>query len=223
LINRLLLFKIWQLFLEVPILPVHVSSRMRLLLIDNFDSFTYTLVDYLKQAGADCVVRRNNLPLQQLTEGEYDAVVLSPGPGTPIEAGRLMDVIHYYHNRLPLLGVCLGQQAIGQYFGATLARSPKPMHGKVSTIRVDTTDSLFRAIPEEIRVTRYHSLTLTDLPVELRATAVSISGDNQEVMAIRHEKWPIWGVQFHPEAVLTEYGVPLLRNFIQTTKPVSTL
>ncbi|MEZ0484199.1 anthranilate synthase component II [Fibrella aquatica] len=196
---------------------------MRLLLIDNFDSFTYTLVDYLKQAGADCVVRRNNLPLQQLTEGEYDAVVLSPGPGTPIEAGRLMDVIHYYHNRLPLLGVCLGQQAIGQYFGATLARSPKPMHGKVSTIRVDTTDSLFRAIPEEIRVTRYHSLTLTDLPVELRATAVSISGDNQEVMAIRHEKWPIWGVQFHPEAVLTEYGVPLLRNFIQTTKPVSTL
>ncbi|WP_375445637.1 anthranilate synthase component II [uncultured Fibrella sp.] len=196
---------------------------MRLLLLDNFDSFTYTLVDYLKQAGADCVVHRNSIPLAKLTNEVYDAVVLSPGPGTPSEAGCLMDVVHQYHNRLPMLGVCLGQQAIGQYFGATLTKSPKPMHGKVSTIRVDTSDPLFRGIPEQIRVTRYHSLTLTDLPPELITTAVSLSDSPDEVMAIRHQTWPVWGVQFHPEAVLTESGLALLRNFIRTTKPVTTL
>lgn len=196
---------------------------MRLLLLDNFDSFTYTLVDYLKQAGADCVVHRNSTPLNRLTDQAYDAVVLSPGPGTPSEAGCLMDVVHQYHNRLPILGVCLGQQAIGQYFGATLVKSPKPMHGKVSTIRVDTTDPLFRGIPEQIRVTRYHSLTLTDLPPELITTALCVSDGPDEVMAIRHQTWPVWGVQFHPEAVLTESGLALLRNFIRTTKPVSTL
>ena len=196
---------------------------MRLLLLDNFDSFTYTLVDYLKQAGADCVVHRNSTPLNRLTDQPYDAVVLSPGPGTPSEAGCLMDVIHQYHNRLPILGVCLGQQAIGQYFGATLVRSPKPMHGKVSTIRVDTSDPLFWGIPEQIRVTRYHSLTLTDLPPELITTALCVSGGSDEVMAIRHQAWPVWGVQFHPEAVLTESGLAVLRNFIRTTKPVPTL
>jgi anthranilate synthase component 2 len=195
---------------------------MRILLLDNFDSFTYTLVDYLKQAGADCIVRRNNLPLARLTDDEYDAVVLSPGPGSPADAGCLMDVVHHYHNRLPLLGVCLGQQAVGAYFGATLAKSPKPMHGKVSTIRVDTSDPLFRGIPEQIRVTRYHSLTLTDLPPELLTTAICSENGRDEIMAIRHQTWPVWGVQFHPEAVLTESGFTLLRNFIQTTKPVTT-
>ena len=195
---------------------------MRLLLLDNFDSFTYTLVDYLKQAGADCVVHRNNVPLDNFINDDYDAVVLSPGPGTPVEAGCLMDVIHHYHNRLPMLGVCLGQQAIGQYFGATLAKSPRPMHGKVSMIRVDTSDPLFQGIPEHVRVTRYHSLTLTDLPPELIVTAVCEADERDEVMAIRHQMWPIWGVQFHPEAVLTESGLSLLRNFIRTTKPVTT-
>ena len=196
---------------------------MRLLLLDNFDSFTYTLVDYLTQVGADCVVRRNNLPLAALLTDEYDAVVLSPGPGTPAEAGCLMEVVHHYHTRLPLLGVCLGQQAIGQYFGATLAKSPRPMHGKVSTIRVDRADPLFSGIPEYIRVTRYHSLTLTNLPSELLTSAVIWPGDTEEIMAIRHQKWPIWGVQFHPEAVLTEFGLSMLRNFIQSTKTGQTL
>ncbi len=195
---------------------------MRILLLDNFDSFTYTLVDYLTQAGADCVVRRNNLSLARLIADQYDAVVLSPGPGSPAEAGCLMEVVHHYHNRLPILGVCLGQQAVGAYFGATLAKSPKPMHGKVSTIRVDTRDPLFRGIPEQIRVTRYHSLTLTDLPPELLTTAVCLESGREEVMAIRHWLWPVWGVQFHPEAVLTESGLLLLRNFIRTTKPVTT-
>ncbi|ARK12318.1 aminodeoxychorismate/anthranilate synthase component II [Fibrella sp. ES10-3-2-2] len=196
---------------------------MRLLLLDNFDSFTYTLVDYLHQAGAECIVRRNNVPLATLTKERYDAVVLSPGPGMPTQAGCLMEVVQYYHNRLPMLGVCLGQQAIGHFFGATLARSPKPMHGKVSAIRVDQADPLFRGMPATFRVTRYHSLALTNLPPELVSLAVSMSEHNEEVMAIRHRNWPVWGVQFHPEAVLTEFGLSLLRNFIHTTKPVLTL
>ncbi|MBO0947101.1 anthranilate synthase component II [Fibrella forsythiae] len=196
---------------------------MRLLLLDNFDSFTYTLVDYLQQAGADCVVRRNNVLLETLIGDAYDAVVLSPGPGTPTEAGCLMDVVHHYHNRLPMLGVCLGQQAIGQYFGASLVRSAKPMHGKVSTIQVDTNDALFQGVASQIRVTRYHSLTLTNLPAELLVTAVSNEDGVNEIMAIRHREYPVWGVQFHPEAVLTESGLSMLRNFIQSTKPVSTL
>lgn len=190
---------------------------MRLLLLDNFDSFTYTLVDYLRQAGAECVVRRNDQPLDRLIADPYDAVVLSPGPGTPAEAGCLMDVVRYYHNRLPLLGVCLGQQAIGQFFGASLVRSPRPVHGKVSAIQVDGADPLFEGLPHRLNVTRYHSLSLTDLPPTLRVTATTDSG---EVMAIRHRTLPVWGVQFHPEAALTEGGLTLLRNFI-TTKPTT--
>ena len=204
---------------------------MRLLLLDNFDSFTYTLADYLAQAGAECVVHRNNVPMAQLTADRYDAVVLSPGPGTPPGAGCLMDVIAHYHNQLPVLGVCLGQQAIGAFFGATLGKSYRPMHGKVSTIRVDGQDPLFRKVTSRIRVTRYHSLTLTDLPNCLTATAISEPEAGRpgnetgtypgEVMAIRHESLPIFGVQFHPEAALTEYGLTMLQNFIYTTKSVA--
>ncbi|MBO0934840.1 anthranilate synthase component II [Fibrella aquatilis] len=199
---------------------------MRVLLLDNFDSFTYTLADYLQQAGAECVVRRSNLPLSTITATPYDAVVLSPGPGVPASAGCLLSVIDYYHRRLPMLGVCLGQQAIGLYFGASLQKSPRPMHGKVSTIRVQTSDPLFRHVPERIRVTRYHSLTLTQLPDSLTTLAVTepaLATDTTttggEIMAIRHRTLPIWGVQFHPEAVLTESGLTILRNFITTKQP----
>ncbi len=189
---------------------------MRVLLLDNFDSFTYTLADYLQQAGAECVVRRNNVCLSTITTTPYDAVVLSPGPGVPVSAGCLLSVVDYYHNRLPMLGVCLGQQAIGTYFGATLQKSHRPMHGKVSTIRVDTTDPLFRHVPDRIRVTRYHSLTLSKLPPILTnlATTESVADGATEIMAIRHRSLPIWGVQFHPEAVLTQSGLTILRNFV---------
>ncbi|MEZ0538586.1 anthranilate synthase component II [Fibrella arboris] len=196
---------------------------MRLLLIDNFDSFTYTLVDYLKQAGADCVVYRNNASLEKITADAYDAVVLSPGPGVPACAGNLMAVIDHYHTRCPMLGVCLGQQAIGQYFGAQLMKSARPMHGKVSTIDVDTTDVLFRGLTTQLQVTRYHSLTLTDVPPELTITARCRTDGTNEIMAIRHQHWPIFGVQFHPEAVLTQSGLLMLRNFLKTTKHDSTL
>lgn len=188
---------------------------MKLLVVDNFDSFTYMLVDYLRQAGAECRVVRNNEPLERLTGELVDGVVLSPGPGRPRRAGRLMDVIGHYHRRTPMLGVCLGHQALGEFFGASLVPAARPMHGKVSAIRVLTDDGLLRNLPATFEVTRYHSLLLTQLPADLIGTAVT--GSN-EVMAMRHRTLPLWGVQFHPEAALTQNGLPLLMNWVDLVK-----
>ncbi|QIP14311.1 aminodeoxychorismate/anthranilate synthase component II [Spirosoma aureum] len=188
---------------------------MNLLVVDNFDSFTYTLIDYLHQAGASCQVVRNNESMSRLTKRSVEGIVLSPGPGIPRQAGRLMEVIEHYYQQLPMLGVCLGHQAIGEFFGATLAPASRPMHGKVSRIRVQADDQLFRNLPRQFDVTRYHSLLLRDLPDTLVNTAVTEDG---EVMAMRHRSLPIWGVQFHPEAALTEFGVPILSNWINFLK-----
>lgn len=184
---------------------------MNLLVVDNFDSFTYMLVDYLQQAGADCRIVRNNESLRCLTNGLVDAVVLSPGPGTPQQAGRLLDVIDHYHQRVPILGICLGHQALGEYFGAKLTQAQQPMHGKVSTIQTLTDDLLWDGLPAEFSVTRYHSLLLTDLPPQLTSLAIT---SQQEVMAMRHQFLPLWGVQFHPEAALTQYGLQIIENWI---------
>lgn len=184
---------------------------MNLLVVDNFDSFTYMLVDYLQQAGANCQVVRNHESLRYLTDRSVDAVVLSPGPGTPQQAGNLLDVIDHYHRRVPMLGICLGHQALGEYFGATLRFAKQPMHGKVSTIQTLANDILWSGLPVTFDVTRYHSLVLTDLPPQL--TCLSIT-DQQEVMAMRHQFLPLWGVQFHPEAALTQYGLRIIENWI---------
>ena len=190
---------------------------MNLLVLDNFDSFTYMLVDYLRQTGAVCTVVCNDQPLPAYSHRPFDGVLLSPGPGTPRQAGNLMAVVAHYAPRLPMLGVCLGQQALGEFFGARLATAQRPMHGKVSAIRVATNDALFGDIPAQIRVTRYHSLVLQTLPPDLISIAETVSvqpGGPTEIMAIRHRSLPLWGVQFHPEAVLTEYGLRLLQNWI---------
>ncbi len=184
---------------------------MELLVIDNFDSFTYMLVDYLQQAGATCHVVRNNEWSAYRSFREFDAVVLSPGPGTPGQAGRLMEAIETYYRHLPILGVCLGHQAVGEFFGATLTTAERPMHGKVSAVQVLADDVLTRGLPERFNVTRYHSLLLTDLPDALLPL---LATDTGEIMALRHRWLPIWGVQFHPEAALTEYGIVLLKNWI---------
>ncbi|QKZ15242.1 anthranilate synthase component II [Spirosoma sp. KUDC1026] len=197
---------------------------MNLLVIDNFDSFTHMLVDYLHQAGATCRVVRNNASMQAFDEEPVDGVVLSPGPGTPRQAGQLLDLIARYQGKVPILGVCLGHQALGEFFGARLQRALQPMHGKVSTVRVlEQQDVLMRNIPATFKVTRYHSLLLKDLPASLVPLAVT---DGGELMAMRHRSLPIWGVQFHPEAALTEHGLRLLKNWIEfvllTRKNVST-
>ncbi len=181
-----------------------------LLLLDNFDSFTYNLVDYFARLGQECHVVRNNIPLADITRYQYDAVVLSPGPQSPCQAGVMMEVIDFYHQKLPMLGICLGHQAIGEFFGMPLGKANKPMHGKLSRIFCKE-DSLFEQLPTSFEVVRYHSLILKEIrpPLEVIATT-----STQEIMAIRHKNLPIKGVQFHPEAILTQYGIHLLSNWV---------
>ncbi len=188
---------------------------MRLLLLDSFDSFTHTLADYLHQLGADVIVKRSNLSINELTKLDVAGVVLSPGPGTPASAGNLLAVIAHYHQRLPMLGVCLGQQALGEFFGATLRRAARPMHGKVSDIELLGDDPWLAGLPRRQSVTRYHSLVLeaSTLPASLRPLAVTADAD-RELMALRHTTLPLYGVQFHPEALLTPHGRRWLANWM---------
>ena len=188
---------------------------MRLLLLDNFDSFTFTLADYLRQAGAEVVVHRNDVLLSALNVADFDGVVLSPGPGVPARAGVMPALIRRYHQTVPMLGVCLGHQALGQFFGAELTRAARPMHGKVAPMTCDTTDELFAGLPAQQPVTRYHSLVLREpLPPCLVPLAHS-AGPPPELMALRHRTLPLHGVQFHPEALLTPHGLAILANWLR--------
>ncbi|GAB4334104.1 MAG: aminodeoxychorismate/anthranilate synthase component II [Flammeovirgaceae bacterium] len=186
----------------------------KILLLDNFDSFTYNLVDYLEQLGADCKVFRNNEPLQNIILQDYDGLVLSPGPETPQKAGCLLEVLEYYYQKLPILGVCLGHQAIGEFFGAKLIKAHKPMHGKISSIYCKK-DAIFQNLPQSFEVVRYHSLVLHQIPRNLTVIAET---NEKEVMAIHHYSLPIWGVQFHPEAILTQFGLEILKNWLNQVK-----
>ena len=197
--------------------PVHHFTNspphpVRLLLLDNFDSFTYNLLDYFQQLGAQVQVVRNDVPLAKIEALDFDAIVLSPGPGTPAEAGIMPAVIQRYHRQVPMLGVCLGHQALGEFFGAKLQRAVRPMHGKVSEIEFAPQDPLFQNLPPRLTVTRYHSLVLKDLPEALVALAHT-TDEHHELMALRHHSLPLIGVQFHPEALLTTHGLALLGNW----------
>ena len=186
-----------------------------LLLLDNFDSFTYTLADYLRQLGADVLVRRNNTPLAALQALPLQGIVLSPGPGVPGRAGVMPAVLAHYHNKLPMLGVCLGHQALGEFFGATLRRAVYPMHGKVSEVISLETTNLFAGLPARQAVTRYHSLVLAEpLPPALVPLART-TGPAAELMALRHAALPLYGIQFHPEALLTAHGLAMLDNWLR--------
>lgn len=194
---------------------------MRLLLIDNYDSFTFNLVLYFKELDCDVrVIRNNEMTLKQIEYINPDLIVLSPGPCSPNQAGICLPVVKQFAGSIPLLGVCLGHQVIAQSFGGHIVRANKVMHGKVSTVMHDRHD-MFDAIPEKFSVTRYHSLIVCadTLPDELQITAISGNSmqdeDEYEVMAIAHRKLPIWGVQFHPESHLTEYGHRLLANIVR--------
>lgn len=180
-----------------------------ILVVDNFDSFTYNLVDYLHQLDLETEVIRNNAPLDQLLSDKYEAIVLSPGPGIPEYAGHLLKVIEYYYDKIPILGICLGQQAITRFFNGKIQKALKPMHGKISLVYHEN-DQLFDGIPASFAVTRYHSLICTDLPGKLESVAKT---SENEIMALRHKDLPIYGIQFHPEAVLTEFGLDILNNW----------
>ncbi|MFI5239742.1 MAG: anthranilate synthase component II [Gemmatimonadales bacterium] len=190
-----------------------------ILVIDNYDSFTYNLVQYLGELGATVTVRRNDeIPASAIAGMRPSAIVLSPGPKTPAEAGITLEVIRTYGASIPILGVCLGQQAIGAAYGGTVVRATRLMHGKTSDIRHSGT-GLFEGLPDPLRVMRYHSLTVErdTLPRDLEITAWS-DEDTTEVHAIKHRTHPVYGVQFHPESVLTEGGKQLLRNFLNLTQ-----
>ncbi|WP_143962662.1 anthranilate synthase component II [Litoribacter populi] len=183
-----------------------------LLLIDNFDSFSYILADYLRQAGAELKVVRNDVSLEELQKESYEGLILSPGPETPDRAGNLLQILEYYQDKLPVLGICLGHQAIGEAFGAKLVKGKVPVHGKVHEVKKVTEHPLLDGLPDRFKVTRYHSLELKELPTELQ---VLLETDAGEVMAIAHRFLPMVGIQFHPEAYLTEYGLEMLRNWVR--------
>jgi anthranilate synthase/aminodeoxychorismate synthase-like glutamine amidotransferase len=183
-----------------------------ILLIDNYDSFTFNLYHFLGDLGAVMEVRRNDaLTVEEALALRPEAIVLSPGPCTPNEAGICLDLIAAAAaRRLPVLGVCLGHQAIGQAFGAKVVRAPAPVHGKVWSVTHDGTD-IFAGLPSPFRATRYHSLVVEDLPEALIPTARTEDG---LVMGMAHRELPLWGVQFHPESIASEHGHDMLRNFL---------
>ncbi|MEO8668487.1 MAG: aminodeoxychorismate/anthranilate synthase component II [Bauldia sp.] len=186
---------------------------MSILVIDNYDSFTYNLVHFLGELGAKLVVRRNDkIAVDEVLAMDPDGIVLSPGPCTPNEAGICLALIERAGPTIPIFGVCLGHQAIGQVYGATVVRAPKLMHGKVSEIR-HTGRSVFRGINDTFKATRYHSLTIAPetVPDVLEVTAGS---DDAVIMGVMHKSHPVHGVQFHPESIASEYGHHILKNFL---------
>jgi para-aminobenzoate synthetase component 2 len=186
---------------------------MRILVIDNYDSFVYNLVQYLGQLGVDCEVRRNDqIELAEVGRLDPAGVLLSPGPGTPQRAGICMPLIDEYAGRLPIFGVCLGHQAFGAAFGATVTRAPELLHGKTSEV-VHHEDGVLAGLPSPFTATRYHSLAVVEstLPEQIEVTGRTESG---VVMAMRHRTLPIEGVQFHPESVLTQSGHLILANWL---------
>lgn len=186
-----------------------------ILLIDNYDSFTYNLYDYFRQLGEPITIIKNDeWTVEQIIDFAPDMIVLSPGPATPNEAGVTLSLIQAAAGKIPLLGICLGHQAIAQAFGANIIKAPAPVHGKLAMISHDQ-QNMFAGIKNPLQVVRYHSLIVdpATLPPELIVTARTESG---MIMALRHQTWPIESVQFHPEAILSEAGLALLQQFITT-------
>ena len=186
---------------------------MKLLMIDNYDSFTYNIVQYFGELGAEVVVFRNDeITIDQIAAKRPDRLVVSPGPCSPVEAGISVAAIQHFAGKLPILGVCLGHQAIGSAFGGTIIRAQELMHGKTSVITT-TQRGVFADLPKQLTVNRYHSLAIekSSMPDVLEVTAWT---DDGEIMGVRHKTLPIEGVQFHPESILTEHGHAMLKNFL---------
>ncbi|PSL01975.1 anthranilate synthase component II [Cecembia rubra] len=185
------------------------------LLIDNFDSFSHMLADYLRQIGMDLHIVRNDEDPYKLISQEWEALVISPGPETPEKAGNLMTILDLFVGKTPILGICLGHQAIGQYFGASLVKGSQPVHGKVHHIFQKSAHPYLMGLPDSFQVTRYHSLELKGLPEDLEILLETEAG---EIMALAHKSLPIFGIQFHPEAYLTQFGKEIMENWWNQSK-----
>lgn len=186
-----------------------------LLLIDNFDSFSHILADLIRQTGEELRVIRNDASLEEIEKINFKGLILSPGPGIPSDSGNLLSVIEKYHRHIPVLGVCLGHQAIGEFFGAELVKNRVPTHGKVHVVRKTNPHFFTQNLPDQFEVTRYHSLQLRNLPDCLDVILETESG---EIMGMAHKTLPILGIQYHPEAHLTEYGLELMKSWVETVK-----
>lgn len=185
-------------------------------MIDNYDSFTYNVVQYCRELGADLkVIRNDEMTIEEIKVLNPEKIILSPGPATPDDAGVTLDVIKEFSNTTPIFGICLGHQSIAQAFGAEVIRAKNMMHGKTSQVEVDVQTPIFKDLPSEFRATRYHSLTVNkeNLPETVIATSHSI--DDNEIMSLQIKDKPIYGVQFHPESIMSEYGHEMLDNFLK--------
>ncbi len=187
-----------------------------ILMIDNYDSFTYNIVQYCLELGADLkVIRNDELTIEEIKNLNPQKIIISPGPSTPNEAGVCLEVIEKFANTTPILGICLGHQSIAQVFGGEIIRAPKMMHGKTSEIEVLCDDLIFKNLPRKLIETRYHSLTVNkqNLPSDIIVTSKSL--DDNEIMSIKIKDKDVYGIQFHPESVMSEYGHEILDNFLK--------
>ena len=185
-----------------------------ILLIDNYDSFSYNLFQLIGEVNPDIVVYRNDkIGIGEIRDMNPEAIILSPGPGKPENAGICIDAVKEFYDRIPILGVCLGHQAICTAFGAKVSYAKRLMHGKSSNISLNE-DSLFEGLPDEISVGRYHSLSLVEDTLPESLEIISKANDDEEVMAVKHRTYPVYGLQFHPESILTPEGVTILKNFL---------
>ena len=185
-------------------------------MIDNYDSFTYNVVQYCRELGADLkVIRNDEMTIEEIKALDPEKIILSPGPSTPDDAGVTLEVIKAFADTTPIFGICLGHQSIAQAFGGEVVRAKRMMHGKTSQVEVDTETPIFNGLPQEFRATRYHSLIVKKegLPEDIVPT--SHSKDDQEIMSLQIKDRPIYGVQFHPESIMSEYGHEMLDNFLK--------
>jgi len=186
------------------------------LMIDNYDSFTYNVVQYCRELGADLkVIRNDEMNIDEIKALNPEKIILSPGPSTPDEAGVTLDVIREFADTTPIFGICLGHQSIAQAFGGDVIRAKNMMHGKTSQVIVDEQTPIFKDIPKEFRATRYHSLTVKKETLPKCIIATSHSKDDDEIMSLQIKEKPIYGVQFHPESIMSEYGHEMLDNFLK--------
>ena len=186
-----------------------------ILLIDNYDSFSYNLYQLIGEVNSDIkVVRNDKITVEEISDLNPECIILSPGPGKPENAGICIDVVSHFHDKIPILGVCLGHQAICEAFGGTVSHASRLMHGKSSKISLDY-DYIFKGLPNEISVGRYHSLSLVKDSLPDCLEIISKAGDDGEIMAVRHKNFNVYGLQFHPESILTPDGLTIISNFLE--------